>query len=113
MPEKRQTARMRKRLRLRYGVRDASSLAFTENFSDTGFFIQSVKVVMPGTTLLVELELPDDTSVICEVMVRWSKRVPGNLSHLKKGGMGVRVTNFLAGEEAYRMLCSSLKKDKK
>ena len=113
MAEKRQTERLRKRLRLRYGVRDASSLAFTENFSETGIFIRTVKVMMPGTSLLVELELPDQTSVICEVKVRWSKRIPAGLSHLQKGGMGVRVTKFLAGEEAYRDLCSSMKKGRK
>ncbi|MBN2107855.1 MAG: PilZ domain-containing protein [Deltaproteobacteria bacterium] len=105
MAEKRKTTRMRKRLKLRYGVRDATSLAFTENFSDTGIFIRTTNVMMPGTALLVEIELPDATSVICEVKVMWGKRVPGTLSHLQKGGMGVMVTKFLAGEQAYRELC--------
>jgi len=110
MAEKRKNDRLRKRLKLRYGVRNATSLAFTENFSETGIFIRTVNVMMPGTKLLVELELPDITSVICEVKVMWSKRVPGSLSHLQKGGMGVMITKFLAGEESYLLLCLGLTK---
>jgi hypothetical protein len=113
MAEKRKYTRLQKRLKLRYGAGSATSLAFTEDFSALGIFIRAVNVMTPGSTLLVELFMPDNEPVNFEARVMWSRRVPGSLIHLSKSGMGVLITRFLTGEEKYRELCHSLTNKKK
>ena len=109
MAEKRHQARMKKRLKLTYGVQQASQVAFTEDFNDAGLFIKTTSVLSPRTKLLVVLFLPDNEPVCFEALVMWSRRVPGSLIHLaKKGGMGVRITSFISNEEKYRTFCRSL-----
>ena len=113
MAEKRITARLQKRLKLRYGVDKATSLAFTEDFSEFGIFIRAVNVLIPGSKLLVELFMPDNEPVNFEAKVMWSRRVPGSLIHLSKGGMGLMITKFLTGEEKYLAFCHSMMDKKK
>ena len=113
MAEKRKTRRLLKRLKLRYGVSSATSLAFTEDFSEFGIFIRAVNVMTPGSKLLVELFMPDNEPVTFEARVMWSRRVPGSLIHLSKGGMGVMITQFLTGREKYLEVCNSLTNKKK
>jgi hypothetical protein len=108
MAEKRKITRMLKRLKLRYGQNQATSLAFTEDFSESGVFIRAVNVMSPGVNLLVELFMPDNVPVTFEARVMWSRRVPGSLIHLSKGGMGVMITKYLSGEEKYREFCHSI-----
>jgi hypothetical protein len=108
MAEKRKLPRLQKRLKLRYGVGQATSLAFTEDFSETGVFIRAVNVMVPGVNLLVELFMPDNTPITFEARVMWGRRVPGSLIHLSKGGMGLMITKFLTGEEKYLEFCHSL-----
>jgi len=108
MAEKRKLPRHLKRLKLRYGVTHATSLAFTEDFSELGIFIRAVNVMIPGTKLLVELFMPDNSPITFEGKVAWSRRVPGSLIHLAKGGMGVLITKFLTGEEKYCEFCHDL-----
>ena len=104
---------MLKRLKLRYGVSQATSLAFTEDFSESGVFIRAVNVMAPGVHLLVELFMPDNLPITFEGRVMWSRRVPGSLIHLSKGGMGVMITKFLSGEEKYLEFCHSIADRKK
>ena len=113
MAEKRITTRLLKRLKLRYGVEKATSLAFTEDFSEFGIFIRAVNVLIPGSKLLVELFMPDNEPVSFEAKVMWSRRVPGSLIHLSKGGMGLMITKFLTGEEKYLAFCHSMMDKKK
>ena len=113
MAEKRKYTRLQKRLKLRYGASSATSLAFTEDFSEFGIFIRAVNVMTPGSKLLVELFMPDNEPVTFEARVMWSRRVPGSLIHLSKGGMGVMITQFLTGQEKYLTLCSSMMSKKK
>ncbi len=113
MAEKRKLPRLQKRLKLRYGVSQATSLAFTEDFSEFGLFIRAVNVMVPGVHLLVELFMPDNTPITFEGRVMWGRRVPGSLIHLSKGGMGVMITKFLTGEEKYLEFCHSIADRKK
>jgi hypothetical protein len=113
MAEKRKVTRLQKRLKLRYGVTNATSLAFTEDFSESGIFIRAVNVMIPGVKLLVELFMPDNLPVTFEGRVVWSRRVPGSLIHLSKGGMGVVITKFLTGQEKYCEYCHELTDRKK
>jgi len=108
MPDNRQKKRHRKRLQLRYEVDGSMRMAFTEDVSDEGFFIRTAIVHSPKTDLRIELTTPSNESIIIEGRVRWAKRVPPNLLRVAKGGMGIRITRFLAGEAAYRQLCKGL-----
>lgn len=113
MAEKRKIKRSLKRLKLRYGVNRATSLAFTEDVSETGVFVRTVNVMGPGVIVQVELSMPDNTPVHFEGRVVWSRRVPGSLIHLSKGGMGLMITKFLSGEEKYLEFCHSIADKKK
>ena len=109
MAEKRDIRRHKKRLSLRFGTDSPARLAFTEDVSDHGLFIKTTNLCMPGTRIQIELTLPDDDSVFIEGMVRWTKKVPPQMIHLvKKSGMGVKITKFIAGEEAYRHFLAEL-----
>jgi hypothetical protein len=109
MPENRQRKRHRKRLQLRYGVNGSMRMAFTEDVSDEGFFIRTTTIHSPNSDIRVELMTPANECILLEGRVRWAKRVPPNLLRLAKGGMGIRITRFLAGEAAYRKLCEEMK----
>ncbi len=109
MAEKRDLKRHRKRLSLRFGIDDPNRLAFTEDISAQGLFIRTVNVCTPGTRIRVDLILPDERTVQMEAQVRWAKKVPPQMLRMaQKGGMGVRITRFLAGEELYEALCNEL-----
>jgi hypothetical protein len=108
MAEKRKIKRTLKRLKLRYGVSRASTLAFTEDVSETGVFVRTVNVMGPGVIMQVELFMPDNLPVTFEARVVWSRRVPGSLIHLSKGGMGLVITKFLSGEGKYLDFCRSV-----
>ncbi len=62
----------------------------------------------PGVIMQVELFMPDNLPVTFEARVVWSRRVPGSLIHLSKGGMGLLITKFLSGEEKYLDFCRSV-----
>jgi hypothetical protein len=108
MAEKRRIKRSLKRLKLRYGITRATTLAFTEDVSETGVFVRTVNVMGPGVVMLVELFMPDNSPVTFEARVMWSRRVPGSLIHLSKGGMGLLITKFISGEEKYLDFCRSV-----
>ena len=108
MAEKRKIKRSLKRLKLRYGVNRATTLAFTEDVSETGVFVRTVNVMGPGVVMQVELFMPDNLPITFEARVIWSRRVPGSLIHLSKGGMGLLITKFLTGEEKYLEFCRSV-----
>jgi Tfp pilus assembly protein PilZ len=102
--ENRDINRLRKRITVRYGQDAADRVAFTEDISQSGIFIKTAQVLPPGKPIKLEFELYGAT-VKVEGTVAWARRVPPNLIRLaKKGGMGVRITSFEAGEEAYLRL---------
>ncbi len=100
--DKRDIRRIRKRLSIRFGIEDASRVAFTEDVSMTGMFIKTPNIVPPNSKIKIEFVLPDGPKVELEARVMWAKKVPQNLFHLvKKSGMGVRFLSFFSGEEAF------------
>lgn len=102
MADKRDIRRIKKRVSIRFGIDDASRVAFTEDISMTGMFIKTPNVVPPSSRILIELELPDGLKIELEARVMWAKKVPANLFHLaKKSGMGVQFLRFLSGEDAF------------
>jgi len=110
MAEKRDIKRKKKRLKIRFGVEEATRIAFTEDLSNHGLFIMTGQPENPGTLLLIEIYLPDETTVRVQGRVRWGKKVPPQLIRVaSKGGMGVRLLKFETGEDEYRQLVAELR----
>jgi Tfp pilus assembly protein PilZ len=100
--DKRNLNRFKKRLAVRFGPEAPSQLAFSEDVSDHGIFIKTLKIYPLGTILQVEVLLPDDEHVFFEGMVRWTKKVPPQLiSKVNKAGLGIKIMKFIAGQGAY------------
>jgi Tfp pilus assembly protein PilZ len=109
--EKRERVRKKKRLKLRFGTDYPKRVAFTEDLSSCGLFIITAQPELPGTKLLLQIVLPDDEEVIVRGRVQWAKKVPPNLVHIaKKGGMGVRLTQFESGENAFKNLIAEMRR---
>ncbi|MFO7983871.1 MAG: PilZ domain-containing protein [Desulfuromonadales bacterium] len=105
MREKREKARRRKRIKVRFGVDEARKFGFTDDLSEQGFFIRSPHVERPMSHIKVELEIPGEEKIVLKAQVRWAKRIPLQMVQGgKKGGMGVYIDNFISGEESFRNL---------
>jgi Tfp pilus assembly protein PilZ len=88
MDKRTQSRRAKKRLMVKYGLEKADRTAFTKNISDTGLRIQTNHVFTPGTTINVEIHLPDKVFSMW-AKVAWAKKVPAQLAHLMDCGMGL------------------------
>ncbi|RII25351.1 MAG: pilus assembly protein PilZ [Geobacter sp.] len=109
MAEKRDIIRLRKRLTLRFGVEEPARMAFTEDISPEGMFIKTTNICPPGSRIKINLTAQSGEVLAMEALVMWAKKVPPQMIHLvKKCGMGVRITRFINGEEAYQQLCGEL-----
>ncbi len=109
MTEKRLNLRKNRRLEVRFGPDEPKRIGFTCDITRQGFFIQSSSVCRPGTLLIVTMIMGKDQQVRLEARVRWAKRIPPNLLRVvKKGGMGVKIVHFRAGEAIYRSYCAAL-----
>jgi hypothetical protein len=107
MAEDRNKRRHRKRISLNFGLSKVEKFGFTDDINHEGLFIRSSVVVKPGGRIRVELK--HDQGLIALIgEVRWTKKVPPNVLHKLKGGMGVKIVSFLSGEELYRVLCDEL-----
>ena len=109
MADKRDIKRHKKRLSIRFGMDEATRVAFTEDISATGMFIKTPNVCPPNTKIIVEFSLADDCRVVLEARVMWAKKVPQNLFHLvKKSGMGIRFIRFNSGQEQFMKFCENI-----
>ena len=115
MAEKRVQPRYRKRFSLRFTDLDgtnegANRLSFTEDISLHGIFIKTAYVIRPGSCIEIVLTLPGG-EVRLKAKVMWAKKVQASFLHrISKAGMGVRITEFLEGEELYTSLLHELDK---
>jgi hypothetical protein len=108
--EKRDIKRNKKRLKVRFGIAAPTRVAFTEDLSSLGMFIITGQPESPGSLLMVEIYLPDDTAVLVQCRVLWGKKVPPQLIRIaSKGGMGVRLLKFETGESEYRQFLAELR----
>ena len=115
MAEKRYLKRYLKRLKVRYGLEQPVKLAFTEDISTTGIFIRTYDVLKPGSVILVEIYLSDDTKIMFKGRVMWEKKLPPALvGQAKKAGMGIKIVEFLSDGESvwkkYIESCGDLQK---
>ncbi len=111
MPEKRDKTRYRKRLRVRFGPETtADKLAYTADVSEEGLFIKTVVAKFTHGRLTVEVMTPEEEIVTLEGSVQWAKRVPPAVLHkIDKAGLGLKITRFLSGEEAFRRMVEAAK----
>lgn len=90
--EKRDRSRQEKRLFVKFGKVSPEKIGFTGDLSLQGIFIKTNSVFNPGTSLKIELTLPDSKILQLQGKVMWAKKVPPNLHRFtKKSGMGVLV----------------------
>ncbi len=109
MTEKRLNLLKNRRLEVRFGPDEPKRIGFTCDITRQGFFIQSSAVCRPGTLLIITLIMGHDQQVRLEGQVQWAKRVPPQLLRaVKKGGMGIKIVRFVAGEAIYRSYCAAL-----
>jgi len=107
MAENRFKKRHRKRISLNFGISKVEKFGFTDDIHHDGLFIRSAVCAKPGVTIKVEIK--HEAGLIALLgEVRWSKKVPPNILHKIKGGMGVQIISFLSGEELYHALCDEL-----
>ena len=107
MAEDRFKKRHRKRISVNFGIDKIEKFGFTDDITHEGLFIRSAVVVKPGVTIKVEIKHPQGLiALIGEV--RWGKKIPSNVLHKLKGGMGIQIKSFVAGEEIYHALCDEL-----
>ena len=107
MAESRFNKRHRKRISLRFGIDKVEKFGFTDDLNHDGLFIRSAITVKPGGTIIVAIEHPQGM-ISLTGEVKWVKRVPSNVIHKLKGGMGVEIKSFQAGKEIYHALCDEL-----
>ncbi len=107
--DKRKHERFRKRLTLKFGDGDVGRIGFTEDISDTGIFIRSATPMAPNTILTVEINALNNDFIRLKGRIMWARKVPLNMMHRVKGGMGLRITEFIDNEELYLQLCQSRK----
>ncbi len=109
MAEKRNFNRKNRRLQVRYGIEGFDRVGFTCDINPEGLFIQTSSIARPGTLLRMEMATPDGASVRLIGRVQWARKVPPKLlSLVRKGGMGIKIIRFVAGEEAYSAYCAEL-----
>jgi len=102
MVDKRRKTRIRKRLRVMYGLNIPSKVGFTSDISESGLCIKSFVVYKPGEILLLEIETSSGVIVRAEGRIHWARKVPPNLLRkVKYAGMGVKIINFMNGREEY------------
>jgi hypothetical protein len=99
--------RQRKRIPLRYGIDAPSKIAFTDDITHEGLFIRTALATKPGTRLIVEMTPPDGT-ILLLAEVRWTKKVPSQMLHKLKGGVGLKILAFQQGEALYKQICDTL-----
>jgi hypothetical protein len=107
MVESRYKKRHRKRIPINFGISKAEKFGFTDDINHDGLFVRSAVCAKPGVTIKVEIK--HESGLIALLgEVRWAKKVPPNILHKLKGGMGVQIISFLSGEELYHALCDEL-----
>ena len=93
--------RYKKRLPIRFGLNEATQIAFSENFSTDGMFIKTAKLFPPNSKIIIAFEV-ENQLVEVEAQVIWGRQVPPRFLHLvKKAGMGVRFLRFISGKEHF------------
>jgi hypothetical protein len=90
MEQRQQVAkRFRKRVEVRYGVKEPGFTGYSGNISASGMMVRAVRVFGPGVTLNLELKFPDGTIKV-RGQVLWAREGTVQLLPTGRVGMGIR-----------------------
>lgn len=108
--QNRQLTRMKKRIKVRFGIDYPKRVAFTGDLTIHGLYIITGQPERPGSSLIIEMDLPDqEGKVVAHGRVRWAKKVPPNLMQVAdKAGMGVQLIRYDCGEDFFRKFIETL-----
>jgi hypothetical protein len=87
--EKRRYQRFRKRLEVKFSSGGNSFTGISSDLSENGIFIRTKKGLAPGTTIYIDLVLPDNRISFLKGIV---KRTFKTSISVLKNGMGVEIT---------------------
>ncbi|MGE5893178.1 MAG: PilZ domain-containing protein [bacterium] len=87
----RQYKRYQKHLSVLVRAGDKEFRAFTSDISKRGLFIKTNKSLAPGTSLQIDLTLPDETISHLKAVVRWAVKTQVSIF---KNGMGVELVQI-------------------
>jgi hypothetical protein len=101
--KKTRLVRLRRRIRIRYGVGEPEFTGYSGNISRSGLMIRALRVFEPGTVLDLEV-LMGETSWRIKGKVRWARE--GNVRLLQTGRIGMGV-QFIAPPAKFLAAVSS------
>jgi Tfp pilus assembly protein PilZ len=90
--DKRKDDRIIKRLEVKFQT-NGERTSITSNLSEKGLFIRTKKVLEPGSTVNLKLDLPNNSSIYLTGKVIRSVRSVTGLLGQAKSGMGISLTN--------------------
>lgn len=93
MADRRGFERRKRRFLVEFTVGGAPCTGFTNDVSPSGIFVRSVRLPDPGTSVTVNLHLPDGRRIDLRGRVVRSFRVPPQLSRLIPSGFAIQLTD--------------------
>jgi len=88
--ERRDHARNRRRISVRYGPEQVRHLGYTSDFGNKGLFLQGNTLYPPNTMLQLTVDLPEGPRAF-RGRVRWVKEIPPAFRRTLRGGMGIEL----------------------
>ncbi len=96
MRPKQESARLRKRVEVRFGVGDPQFVGFTGNLSTAGMMLRTTRVYPPGTVLTLELAYAEKRFRL-DAAVIWARSGSVQWLHSGRIGMGLLFVNPPSG----------------
>jgi len=93
--------RVKKRLMVKYGVEVFNHSGYTNNFSETGLFLQANQVYKPNTKLRLELHTPEGPHRLSGRVI-WAKQMPPRIAGGSTAGMGLEI---IEPDERWLIFC--------
>lgn len=107
--ESRWGKRFRTSMKARYGLNSLSEAGIVYDLSVFGFFIMTPRRFPVDSVLKVQIMTPEKEHISLEGTVQWSVEKRADVKWLKKdSGMGIKIKNFMAGQEHYEKICQQL-----
>jgi hypothetical protein len=93
MPERRESARRRKRFLVDFDTTLTRTTGFTHDVSRSGLFVRTIRIPRPGKLLRAILHLPDGRHLPVEGKVVRSYRAPAALRSVVPTGFALKVSH--------------------
>lgn len=91
--DKRKSKRLPFRHTVKYGqIHPPSRVSFVTDLSEGGIYIKTITVFLPRTKVYMAISV-ERVNYEVEGIVTWAKKVPPQIIHQVKGGMGIRFTS--------------------